>query len=121
MVAKKQLSIKLWFVIFYSLNLAGSLSNAWENTSRSWDPSFTVVNHLASLIGEIFSIAGFIDILLFPALAASIAMTFSVFSYRHFKAKLKTKNGKYFLVSIIVVGLILSWILISILLALLLN
>jgi hypothetical protein len=121
MSAKKQLSIKLWFLIFYSFNLVGSLSNGWENTSNSWDPNFTVVDHAAGLFREIFSIAGFIDILLFPALAASIAMTFSVYSYRHFKTKLKTTSGKYFLALLIFVGLILSWIVISIILALILN
>jgi hypothetical protein len=116
MSAKKQLSINLWFLIFYSLNLVGSLSNSWENTSNSWDPNFTVVEHITNLFWEIFSIAGFIDTFLFPALAAAIAMTFSVFSYRHFKPKLKTNYGKYFLILAILLGLTVTWIVISILL-----
>ena len=117
MATAKKLSLKLWFVVFYSFNLIGSLSNGWENTNNSRDPNFTVVDHITALFQEIFSVAGFIDILLFPALAAAIAMTFSVFSYRHFKPKLKSTSGKYFLIFAILIGLVLSWILISILLA----
>lgn len=116
MATAKKLSLKLWFVIFYTFNLIGSLSNGWENTSNSWNPNFTVANHISSLFREIFSIAGFIDTFLFPALAAAIAMTFSVFSYRHFKPKLKTNNGKYLLILAILLGFVLSWIVISMLL-----
>jgi nitrate reductase NapE component len=111
--------IKLWivFVSVYSLGLLGSLSNEWKDSgiNKLWNPEFSTFDQLENLSDRIFSLAGFIDIFLFPSLASSILITISVMFYRKFAAKLKNSRLKPLLAVLFVVIAFFVWSLLSVL------
>ncbi len=111
--------IKLWivFVSVYSLGLLGSLSNEWKDSgiNKLWNPEFSTFDQLENLSNRIFSLAGFIDIFLFPSLASSILITISVMFYRKFAAKLKNSRLKPLLAVLFVVIAFFVWSLLSVL------
>lgn len=114
--------IKLWivFVSVYSLGLLGSLSNEWKDAGiyKQWNPSFSTFDQLENLFNRIFSLAGFIDIFLFPSLASSITITAAVLLFRKFAAKLKKSSFKPLLAIVFVISTIFVWFLLSALLVL---
>jgi hypothetical protein len=114
--------IKLWivFVSVYSLGLLGSLASEWESAgiAKQWTQGFGTFDQMENLSNRIFTLAGFIDIFLFPALASSITITTAVLLYRKFAAKLKKSSSKPSLAIVFVISTILVWFLLSALLAL---
>jgi hypothetical protein len=115
--------IKLWivFVSVYSLGLLGALASEWESAgvAKQWTSGFGTFDQLANLSNQIFTLAGFIDIFLFPALASSITITTAVLLYRKFAVRLKKSSLKPLLAIVFVISTILVWILLSALLAVL--
>ena len=114
--------VKLWiiFVSVYALGLLGALASEWKSAgiNKQWNPEFSTFDQMENLSNRIFSPAGFIDILLFPALASSITITTAVLLFRKFAAKLKKSRLKPLLAIVFVVSTILVWILLSALLVL---
>jgi hypothetical protein len=114
--------IKLWmvFVSVYSLGLLGALAGEWEDAGidKQWTPGFSTFDQLENLSGRIFSLAGFIDIFLFPALASSITITTAVLLFRKFSAKLKRSSFKPLMAIAFVISTIFVWFLLSALLVL---
>lgn len=114
--------IKLWivFVSVYSLGLLGTLAGEWESAgiNKQWTPGFSTFDQLENLLDRVFSLAGFIDIFLFPALASSITITTAVLLFRKFAAKLKKSSFKPLLAIVFVISTILVWGLLSALLVL---
>ena len=114
--------MKLWivFVSVYSLGLLGALAGEWESAgiNKQWTPSFGTIDQLRNLSNRIFSLAGFIDIFLFPALASSITITSAVLLFRRFAAKLKKSSFKPLLAFVFVISTIFVWLILSALLVL---
>ena len=114
--------IKLWivFVSVYSLGLLGSLSSEWKDARiyKQWTPGFSTFDQLENLSNRIFSLAGFIDIFLFPSLASSITITTAVLLFRKFAAKLEKSSFKPLLAILFVISTIFVWFLLSALLVL---
>ena len=114
--------IKIWivFVSVYSLGLLGSLSNEWKDAgiNKQWNPEFSTFDQLEKLSNRIFSLAGIIDIFLFPALASSITITTAVLLFRKFAAKLKKSIFRPLLAIVFVLSTIFVWILLSALIVL---
>ena len=114
--------IKLWivFVSVYSLGLLGALAGEWESAgiNKQWTSSFSTFDQLENLSDRIFSLGGFIDIFLFPALASSITITSAVLLFRRFAAKLKKSSFKPLLAFVFVISTIFVWLILSALLVL---
>jgi len=114
--------IKLWivFVSVYSLGLLGTLASEWESAGieKQWASGFSFFDQLENLSNRIFTLAGFIDIFLFPALASSITITTAVLLYRKFAARLKKSSFKPLLAILFVLSTIFVWVLLSALLVL---
>lgn len=111
--------IKLWivFVSVYSLGLLGSLAGEWESAgiNKQWTPGFSFFDHLENLSNRIFSLAGFIDIFLFPSLASSILITTSVMLFRKVAAKLKNLRLKPLVAALFVISTFFVWLFLSVL------
>ena len=109
--------IKLWivFVSVYSLGLLGALAGEWESAgiNKQWTSSFSTFDQLENLSDRIFSLGGFIDIFLFPALASSITITSAVLLFRRFAAKLKKSSFKPLLAFVFVISTIFVWLILS--------
>jgi len=113
--------VKLWivFVSVYSLGLLGSLSNEWKDAgiNKQWTPGFSTFDQLENLFNRIFSLAGFIDVFLFPALASSITITTSFVIFRRISSKLRRSNLKPVLVILFILSTAFVWIILSFLVA----
>jgi hypothetical protein len=114
--------VNLWiiFVSIYALGLLGALASEWKSAgiNKQWNLEFSTFDQIENLANRIFSLAGFIDIFVFPALASSITITTAVLFFRKFAAKLKKSSLKPLLAIVFVVSTILVWILLSVLLVL---
>jgi hypothetical protein len=98
----------------------GAFVSEWESAGYAGIP-ITFFEQLSNLSKRVFSIPGLIDIFIFPSLASAITVTSAIFFYRKTSAKLKKQNSKFILVSLYVFATIIVWILLSMLLAVLIN
>jgi hypothetical protein len=119
-IKSKKFSLKTWFLILFSIPTIGAFVSEWESAGYA-GLSITFFEQLSNLSTRVFSLAGLIDIFIFPSLASAITVTSAIFFYRKTSAKLKKQNSKFILVSLYVFATIIVWILLSMLLAVLIN
>ena len=120
MIKSKKFSLKIWFLIVFSIPTVGAFVSEWESAGYA-GLSITFFEQLSILSSRVFSLPGIIDIFIFPSLASAITVTSAIFFYRKTSAKLKKQNSKFILVSLYVFATIIVWILLSVLLAKLVN
>jgi len=113
--SSKKMKLALYFVIFYSIGLAGALYGEWQDAgiNKLWREGFSVFDQLELFFERIFSFAGFIDTFLFPSLASAITITTSIYFYRHFSKKLKKSSTKPAFAFLVVLSAALVWSLLS--------
>jgi hypothetical protein len=113
--------LRLWFLIAYSAPTIGALVSEWSNAGSSYGIPIDFIGRLSNLSNAVFSLAGFIDIFIFPSLASAMTVTSAIFFYRKSYSKLKNKKNKHYLVGVYVVATIILWVLLSVLLAMLVS
>ena len=119
-IKSKKFSLRLWFLIVFSIPTVGAFVSEWESAGYA-GISITFFEQLSNLSTRVFSLPGLIDIFIFPSLASAITITSAIFFYRKTSAKLKKRNSRFILVSLYVFATIIVWILLSVLLARLVN
>ena len=117
----KKFSLRIWFLIAFSVPTIGALVSEWSNAGLTYGMPIDFFDQLSNLSSIVFSPAGFIDIFIFPSLASALTITSSIYFYRKSYAKLKNSNKKYFLVAIYISATIILWILLSVLLAVIVS
>lgn len=115
--ANKKLSLRNWFLINYSILVVGALVSGWSDAGLTYGLQITFFDQLSNFSTLIFSLAGLIDIFIFPALAAAITITSAIYFYRKSSLKLKNNKNRIYLVSFYVSITIIVWIILSLLLA----
>jgi len=120
MIKSKKFSLKTWFLIVFSIPTVGAFVSEWESAGYA-GLSITFFEQLSNLSSRVFSLPGIIDIFIFPSLASAITVTSAIFFYRKTSARLQKRNSKFILVSLYVFATIIIWILLSVLLAKLVN
>jgi hypothetical protein len=111
--------LRLWFLIAYSVPVIGALVSAWSDAGLIYGIDF--FGKLSNLSNTVFSLAGFIDIFIFPSLASAITVTSAIYFYRKSYLKLKNKKNKQYLVFVYIVATFILWVLLSALLAMLVS
>jgi hypothetical protein len=119
-IKSKKFSLRTWFLIMFSIPTVGAFVSEWESAGYA-GLSITFFEQLSNLSSRVFSLPGVIDIFIFPSLASAITVTSAIFFYRKTSAKLKKPNSRFVLVTFYVLVTIIIWILLSVLLAKLIN
>jgi hypothetical protein len=119
-IKSRKISLRTWFLIAFSIPTVGAFVSEWESAGYAGF-SITFFEQLSNLSSRVFSLPGIIDIFIFPSLASAITVTSAIFFYRKTSAKLKKPNSRFILVTLYVLVTIIIWILLSILLAMLVN
>lgn len=119
-IKSKKLSLRIWFLIMFSIPTVSAFVSEWKSAAYVGF-SITFFEQLSNLSTRVFSLPGLIDIFIFPSLASAITVTSAIFFYRKTSAKLKKSNSRFILVSLYVLATIIVWILLSVLLAKLVN
>ena len=119
-IESKKFSLKTWFLILFSVPTVGAFVSEWESAGYA-GISITFFEQLSNLSTRVFTLPGLIDIFIFPSLASAITVTSAIYFYRKTSAKLKKRNSRFILVSLYVFATIIVWILLSVLLAKLVN
>ena len=117
----KKFSLRIWFLIAFSVPTIGALVSEWSNAGLTYGMPIDFFDQLSNLSSIVFSPAGFINIFIFPSLASALTITSSIYFYRKSYAKLKNQNNKYFLVASYIAATIIVWILLSVLLAMIVS
>jgi len=115
--AKKKLSLRKWFLITYSIPTIGALVSLWSDAGLTYGLQITFFDQLSNFSTLVFSLAGLIDVFIFPSLASAITITSSIYFYRKSSLKLKNNKNRIYLVSFYVLITIIIWIILSLLLA----
>lgn len=120
-ISSHNISLRLWFLIFYLLPTLGYLSSSWNSASTSYGLPMSSLEKLSNFSNSIFSLAGFIDIFIFPSLASAITITSAIYFYRRSVTKLKNNKFKPALFALFTLATILIWIALSLLVAVLVD
>lgn len=114
-----KIASKIVFLSTFSLALIGALRSEWNavGVSNQWNPEFRTFDQLENFFSRVFSIAGFIDVFLFPALASSITITSSFVIFRRISSKLRRPNLKPALVILFIFSTAFIWLILSFLVA----
>ena len=117
----KKFSLRVWFLITFSVPTIGALVSIWNNAGSTYWRPIGFFDQLINLSTIVFSPAGFVNVFIFPSLASAITITSSIFFYRKSYAKLKSRDKKYFLVAFYIIVTFILWVLLSFLLAMLIS
>ena len=111
----KKMSLQLYFIIFYTLGLAGALFSEWQDTgvSKLYLTDFSIFDHLEKFFNRILSLAGIIDTFLFPSLASAITITAAIHFYRGVSSRLKNSRTKPAVVLLFIFSTFFVWMLLS--------
>jgi hypothetical protein len=115
--ANKKLSLRKWFLITYSIPTIGALVSLWSDAGLTYGLQITFFDQLSNFSTLVFSLAGLIDVFIFPSLASAITITSSIYSYRKSSLKLKNNKNRIYVVTFYVLITIIVWIVLSLLLA----
>ena len=113
----KKLSLRIWFLIAYSIPMVGALVSYWSYAGLTYGLQTTFFDQLSNLSTLVFSLAGLIDVFIFPSLASAITITSSIYFYRKSSLKLKNNKNRIYLVAFYVSITIVVWIILSLSLA----
>ena len=111
----KKMSLQLYFIIFYTLGLAGALFSEWQDTgvAKLYLTDFSIFDHLEKFFNRILSLAGIIDTFLFPSLASAITITAAIHFYRGVSSRLKNSRTKPAVVLLFIFSTLFVWMLLS--------
>jgi hypothetical protein len=115
--ANKKLSLRKWFLITYSIPTIGALVSLWSDAGLTYGLQITFFDQLSNFSSLVFSLAGLIDVFIFPSLASAITITSSIYSYRKSSLKLKNNKNRIYVVTFYVLITIIVWIVLSLHLA----
>ena len=115
--ANKKLSLRKWFLITYSIPTIGALVSLWSDAGLTYGLQITFFDQLSNFSTLVFSLAGLIDVFIFPSLASAITITSSIYSYRKSSLKLKNNKNRIYVVTFYVLITIIVWIVLSLHLA----
>lgn len=115
--ANKKLPLRIWFLITYSIPLVGALVTLWSDAGLNYGLQITFFDQLSNFSTLVFSLAGLIDVFIFPSIASAITITSSIYFYRKSLLKLKNNKNRIYLVAFYVLITIIVWITLSLLLA----
>lgn len=117
-----RMSLKLLFVIFYTIPLLGSLSSAWEDAGAPYGLPLNLnfFDQLSNFSSIVFSPAGFINLFI-ATLLTPVILTSAVYFYRKFNSKPKFQNRKPLLILLAIISTISIWFGVSLGLAILLG
>jgi len=114
-----RMSLKLLFLIFYTIPLVGGLSSAWKDADAPYGLPVNFFDQLSNFSNIVFSPAGFINIFIATSLTSAMLITSAVYFYRKFNSKPKFQNRKLLLILLVVISTIFIWFGVSIGLAIL--
>lgn len=115
--ANKKLSLRNWFLINYSILVVGALVSGWSDAGLTYGMQITFFDQLSNFSTLVFSLAGLIDIFIFPALAAAITITSAIYFYRKSSLRIENNKNKIFLAAFYILMTILVWVILSLVLA----
>ena len=114
-----RMSLKLLFVIFYTIPLLGNISSAWKSAGTPYGLPVNFGDQLSNFSDTVFSPSGIIDIFIATSLTSALLITSAIYLYRKFASKPKYQNRKIVLTVSIVLLTIIIWFGVSIGLAIL--
>lgn len=114
-------SLRKWFLITYSIPIVGALVSLWSDAGLNYGLQITFFDQLSNFATFVFSLAGLIDIFIFPSLASAITITSSIYFYRKSSLKIKNNKNRILLVAFYILITIIVWSILSLLLAVLVG